>query len=105
MIGPVVGSICLGIVLGWLTRYFLARFQQFNVKIFSSVVSVICGGVVIRMFPDPYHYAGWFYPVGLLLGILLYPLISWGEHLRAKPASDDAQKPLRRKSPRKKEDG
>lgn len=76
MIGPVAGSMCLGVVIGWLIRYFLARFTEFNVRIFTSIVSVLCGGAIIKMFPDPYQYAGWFYPIGLLLGVILYPLIS-----------------------------
>lgn len=76
MIGPILGSLCLGVVLGWLVRYFLDRFKTFNTKVFGSVVSILCGGVVAKLLPDPFGYWGWFYPVGLLLGVLLYPLIS-----------------------------
>jgi hypothetical protein len=65
---------CLGVVLGWLVRFFLARLKQFNVKVLSSVASILCGGEIVRILPDPFQYAWWFYPVGLLIGILRIPL-------------------------------
>src|ERR1017187_10719156 len=71
------GSFCLGTVMGWLVRFFLHRFSAFNVKVFGSVVSVLAGGVVIRAMGviDPF-YGITGYPVGLLVGVLAYPLIS-----------------------------
>lgn len=79
MIAAIVGSVCLGIVMGWLVRYFLDRFEKFNAKVLGSVVSVIAGGAIVRVFEgnSPIdHYAHWYYFVGLFLGILLYPFIS-----------------------------
>ena len=65
--------------MGWLVRYFLDRFQQFNAKVLGSVVSIIAGGVLVYVFEgsDPIaQYARWFYFMGLLVGVLLYPYIS-----------------------------
>ena len=86
-IGPTLGAACLGIVLGWLVRYFLDRIEKLNMKMFASLVSVLCGGVVFKMFPDPFGYAGWFYPMGLLVGILLYPLLKMFEDLLRKESA------------------
>lgn len=87
MLVPMIGATCLGIVMGWLVRYFLERFTQFNIRILTSVVSVLCGGAVIKMFPDPFQYAGWFYPVGLLVGVLAYPLIAhWERRFAPSPS-------------------
>lgn len=74
MIGPILGSVCLGVVLGWLVRYFLERFRTFNARVFSTVASVLCGGVIAKLLPDAYGYWAWFYPVGLLIGIIVYPI-------------------------------
>lgn len=79
MLAAIVGSLCLGIVMGWLVRYFLERFSQFNAKVLGSVVSVIAGGVIVHLFEgnNPItQYAHWYYFIGLLPGILVYPYIS-----------------------------
>ena len=49
MIGPTVGALCLGLVMGWLVRYFLDRFTQFNAKALGSVASVLAGGVILKL--------------------------------------------------------
>jgi hypothetical protein len=79
MIAATIGSICLGIVMGWLVRYCLDRFRQFTPKVLGSVVSVIVGGAVIHIFQGGdsiTRYAQWYYFMGLLGGVLLYPFIS-----------------------------
>jgi hypothetical protein len=79
MYAAIVGSICLGIVMGWLVRYFLDRFDRFDAKILGSVVSVIAGGVMVHVFGESNpveQYARWYYFIGLLPGILLYPYVS-----------------------------
>jgi F0F1-type ATP synthase assembly protein I len=97
-IGPTLGAACLGVVLGWLLRYFLDRIEKLNMKMFASLVSVLCGGVVFKMFPDPFRYAGWFYPMGLLLGILLYPFLTMFERMLHREAEQD-QMPKKRNEP------
>jgi hypothetical protein len=44
---PAIGSTRLGIVVGWLIRYFLRRFRPFNPKILGSIVGIMLGGTVV----------------------------------------------------------
>jgi len=71
-----IGSTCFGIVFGWLVRYFLFRFDKFNVQILGSTVSVITGGGVIGYFTkfSPDKTVVWFYPIGLLIGFVIYTI-------------------------------
>jgi hypothetical protein len=74
-----IGSTCLGIVVGWLVRYFLFRFKEFNVQVLGSTLSLIAGGVVIGLFNmiDPSKTVIWFYPIGVLIGITVYSIIAY----------------------------
>jgi hypothetical protein len=67
-----LGSICLGVVIGWLVRFFLERSKRFTLKVLSGVVSVITGAAVTEVLGS-YHVAHWAYPIGLLIGLLAYP--------------------------------
>ena len=73
---PAVGATCLGIVIGWLVRYFIRRFETFNPQILGSVVSILLGGAVVR-FLEADKTVWWFYPIGLLLGFIVYSVIAW----------------------------
>jgi hypothetical protein len=80
-----IGSVCFGIVVGWIIRYFLFRFDKFNIKILGSTLSIIAGGAVIGFFSkiDPDKTVVWYYPIGLLLGLILYSI---GAFLSGAPA-------------------
>ena len=71
-----IGATCLGIVIGWLLRYFIRRFEKFNAAVFGSIVSIIAGGVVVA-FLGADQEARWFYPIGLLVGCVVYSLLGW----------------------------
>jgi NhaP-type Na+/H+ or K+/H+ antiporter len=101
MYPPLIGSICLGIVMGWLVRYFLARFEQFNAKILGSVASVLCGGIVLRFLGNDLFYAVTGYPIGLLIGVVAYPILSALDRLFH--ANDPNSRP--RSTPKKKRGG
>jgi hypothetical protein len=68
---PIVGCISLGIVIGWLTRYFIYRFKEFNSQILSSVVMLLVGGTVVRFLEED-ATIWWYYPIGLLAGFIIY---------------------------------
>src|SRR5690349_6772044 len=71
------GSLCLGIVIGYLVRYFIRRFQKFTPAALTSVVSILVGGAVAKFFQtsDQAAWALWLYPVGLLLGFAIYTAV------------------------------
>lgn len=76
MIVAAIGSTCLGFIVGWLVRYFLFRFKEFNAQILGSTVSLIAGSTVTVFFNlfDPGKSVIWFYPIGLLAGFLVYSI-------------------------------
>jgi uncharacterized membrane protein len=71
---PAIGATCLGIVIGYLVRYFVRRFKNYTPKALSSVVSIILGGGVVK-FLSTDQLAWWFYPIGLLIGFMVYSII------------------------------
>jgi hypothetical protein len=89
---PALGSFSLGVTIGWLVRFFLERFVEFNAKILSTVVTVMVGGSVIGFLnwvaPVNADSDIFWYPVGLPVGLMLiYPVVLhfdkqfalWGE--------------------------
>ncbi len=70
---PAIGATCLGIVVGLLIRYFIRRFKRFTPQVFGSLLSIVLGGTTIRLLSGDQQIV-WFYPIGLLLGFILYTL-------------------------------
>lgn len=77
---PGWGSLALGIFIAYLTWYFVTRFTEFNVAGLSAVAAVVAGGVVVAFLDAGIAPGGvplehrWFYPVGLVVGFLVYAL-------------------------------
>ena len=69
-----IGVTCLGIVVGWMVRYFIRRFTKFGPGALSSVLSIILGGAVLK-FLSVDNVTIWFYPIGLLVGFVAYQVI------------------------------
>jgi hypothetical protein len=40
---PLIGSVCLGTVIGWLIRYFIRRFRAFTPKVFGALLTALFG--------------------------------------------------------------
>ena len=73
----VSGALCLGIVIGWLVRYFLNRLREYTVQSLASIVTILVGGTITKFLDsDPFSLGTRVYPIGLLIGILVYPLIA-----------------------------
>jgi NhaP-type Na+/H+ or K+/H+ antiporter len=72
---PALGSTSLGVVIGWLVRYFIRRFKKFTPSVLSTVVSLTFGGVAVK-FLDADRSIVWFYPIGVLLGFVAYHIIA-----------------------------
>ena len=69
-----IGATCLGIVIGWLVRYFIRRLNKFSPMVLGSLVSIVLGGAVIK-FLEADKTVWWFYPIGLFLGFVIYHLV------------------------------
>lgn len=70
-----IGATSLGIVAGWLVRYFIRRFDSFTPKTLSAVLSILFGGAIVSFF-DADKSLFWFYPIGLLIGFAIYTIIA-----------------------------
>jgi len=71
----IIGSLSLGIVIGWLVRYFIRRFKTFTPQALGSVVSIMVGGGLVK-FLGANQTVLFCYPIGLLLGFVGYTLIA-----------------------------
>ncbi|MBG1265488.1 hypothetical protein [Nostoc sp. WHI] len=94
-IAPLIGSTCLGIVVGWLVRYFIRRFKSHTPQVLGSIIGIVLGGAIIKFFGAD-QTAIWFYPIGLLLGFIMYSIqarLSGGDgdgvQYARKPDSDE----------------
>lgn len=72
---PALGSLSLGIVVGWLIRFFIRRFKSFTPKALTSIVSIIAGGATVKLL-EADNTVLWFYPIGLLGGFLIYTMLA-----------------------------
>ena len=73
---PAIGATCLGIVIGWLVRYFLKRFKNYTPQILGSLISILFGGAIL-FFLEKGKDAIWFYPIGLLIGFIVYSMVAY----------------------------
>jgi len=48
--------------------FFVRRFERYNAKSFSVIVSILVGSVITKLFAAD-KIAWWFYPIGLLIGL------------------------------------
>ena len=93
---PALGALSLGIVIGWLVRYFIRRFKEFGPQALGLVVSIMLGGAVVK-FLEADRTVWWFYPIGLLLGFVLYTVVAlWVDRGGSGRASDALLGPGRR---------
>lgn len=69
----VIGSLALGIFMGYLAWYFVTRFTQYNFDALASVIGVLAGGAVVQ-FLGATGDARWWYPIGLVAGWLIYSI-------------------------------
>lgn len=68
---PPLGAICLGMVVGWVVRYFIQRFDSFTPQALTAVIGIVAGGAAIKFVQTDPNLI-WFYPIGLVIGFVVY---------------------------------
>lgn len=76
--GELIGSISMGIFVGFAFMKIFHRLNNFTVKMFSGLIGVIFGLVVIKFLEGSTssNYL-WGYPLGLIIGLAIYIIIAW----------------------------
>ncbi|MCP4370583.1 MAG: hypothetical protein GY797_21090 [Deltaproteobacteria bacterium] len=70
-----IGVTCMGVVVGFLVRYFVYRYDNFTPKALGATVSVLVGGSIAKFLTNS-EDAFWFYPIGLLVGFIVWSVLA-----------------------------
>lgn len=70
---PFIGAACLGMVVGFLVRYFIRRFDKYGPAALGSVLTIVLGGAAVKYLQED-KSVWWCYPIGLFLGFVIYQL-------------------------------
>lgn len=86
---PAIGVACLGIIMGWLVRYFIRRLKKFGPVTLGAIVIVILGtGVAVRTMGGVDRNNWWYYPIGLFFGVVIYEVVAlFNKEERVEPPS------------------
>lgn len=70
----IIGSVCFGMVIGWVLRFVLAFAKEITVGSLATIVSAIGGAAVTALFDSK---GGMFayYSVGLFVGFFVHVLL------------------------------
>jgi hypothetical protein len=77
-----LGCFCLGAAIGGIVAHYIARVDEFNLRALTSIVGIFGGAGVLGVFTligTPPSVAYWFYPVGILVGLITIALLHWPE--------------------------
>lgn len=81
-----VGTLCFGIVVGYITYRTLARKDDAAISDLAAVIAAVGGGAVTSLFDSDSDRFG-IYSIGLLIGMAIYLLLSLA--IRGKKATSD----------------
>ncbi len=82
-----VGAVCFGVVVGYVVYRSLARSgPTSSVSDIAAVIGAVGGGVVTTVFDPTKSDAFGYYSVGLLIGMVLYPIVvaAFGKKVAAR---------------------
>jgi hypothetical protein len=80
--GILVGSICLGILIGFLIMICIKKLKKFTLIVFSTIIGIIAGGAIVNFMQNRPLVLG-LYLIGLLIGFLLYQAAHWNKYKEA----------------------
>jgi len=69
---------CLGIVMAYVSMYFISRLEKHTVAGLAGIAGVLLGGVVGQFLVEHTPASSdtiWWYPIGLLLGLLFWGVV------------------------------
>ncbi len=69
-----VGVFCTGFVVMWMGFFFVVRFKDYNIEALTGIIAILFGGVVLQFVQYADKTDFWYYPVGLLIGLIGYGL-------------------------------
>jgi lipopolysaccharide export LptBFGC system permease protein LptF len=72
------GMTCLGIVLCYISMYFVVRLKEHTILGLGGIAGVLLGGVVGQFLVDNTGASAtaiWWYPIGLLIGLALWIIL------------------------------
>ena len=69
-----VGLIALGVFMGYMAWYFATRVKENWMTSFAAVAGVLFGGVVLTFLGGASSDNRWWYPIGLVIGWLIYAI-------------------------------
>jgi hypothetical protein len=95
-----IGAFALGVVVCYFARYAFSRFKEVNSKSLTAVLGCLLMGTAVtqlvsHLFSDEIALA--VYPVGLLVGLFIYPLIAPSLHSPADVETEQPATDLREK--------
>jgi len=71
---------CIGIIVMWLGFYFIVRVKDYDITGLTGVISVLLGGAALEFVKLAVPSDFWYYPIGLLSGLILYGINKkWGK--------------------------
>jgi uncharacterized membrane protein YeaQ/YmgE (transglycosylase-associated protein family) len=73
----IVGAICFGLVVGWLTYRTLRRKEEITALTdLATVIGVVGGAAITTLFPNDEENLFAFYAIGLLVGFFGYLIVN-----------------------------
>jgi hypothetical protein len=67
-----VGVLCVGIIVMYLTYFFVKHIGISSVQVLSAIMAVIFAGVVLQFILLADKVDFWYYPIGLVLGLFAF---------------------------------
>ncbi len=70
-----IGVLSLGVFLGYMAWYFATLVKSNWMTSFASVAGVLFGGVVLTFLGGAGSDSRWWYPIGLVVGWIIYAVL------------------------------
>jgi hypothetical protein len=94
-----VGAISLGLFVGYLVWHFVSKFSAFTVSGLTSILGAVLAGAVLKYLAKEENAQVFvFYPIGLVLGAMLFGTWPWFKQLMDQEVHDELNRRLLKSS-------